>query len=176
MTLIVYKDGYLAADTGATRNDSREYFNKIFHRSTKHHDYWVAYAGTIDAIYSHWAFLNDPDSTEVPVCNSEGIIVRTEHTTGEVEVFTFCNFEHATGRGVWIPEDTNHLVVQGADSAVSMALAINHVRPEFTAAQIIASVSEVNTACDTRFGVRSVCIKTGSALTAPAGMVLRGVL
>lgn len=176
MTLIVYKDGELAADKGCTRNDSREMARKI---RTYHNGIItvsIGYSGNLDAIERHWrevvrridaggyTFLDEyPDmnaaGVAVVTCNAPELLPFAD--AGDIEtdtnnfVFTFNCFDHATGGGVWVREHTR-MVCEGADFATCAALAIDHVAPHLTAAKIVYAVARVNSTVDTRFGVDRV--------------------
>lgn len=166
MTLIVYKDGELAADNGCTRNDSREYFRKI--RVLRKGDYTltIGYSGNIDAVTRHWNEVLRRAKNHIslfedyPTMNAAGIaVLAPDNPTCDdpIQVFCFNCFDHCTGGGVWVREHSN-MVCEGADFATASALAINHVAPSLSAAQIVKAVSEVNSAADTRFGVRCAAV------------------
>lgn len=165
MTLLIYKDGILAADTGCTRNESREVAHKIYAASNSNHKYIIAYAGEMCAIAAHFRELkrridNGIDcETEYPPMNCEGIVIRRNERTGEFNVFSFNCFAESTGRGVWCTETANAVFV-GWGSAVTSAIAINHVCPHYSAAQIIKYVSDVNSACDIIAGVDWIDVTT----------------
>lgn len=166
MTLIVYKNGELAADNGCTRNDSREPSNKIRVLRDGDRTLTIGYSGNLDAITRHWrevqkrietrtAFLDD-----YPKMNTAGIaVVAPDEPTEDdpIRVFTFNCFDQNTGNGVWVLEHTN-MVCEGADFATCSALAIDHVAPHLSAAQIVKNVAEVNSSVDTRFGVSRVAV------------------
>lgn len=176
MTLIVYKDGELAADNGCTRNDSRELAHKIRTHHNGEFTLSIGYSGNLDAIERHWrevvrridaggySFMD-----EYPTMNAVGVAVVTTGApellpfASEIDisadkrnfVFTFNCFDHATGNGVWVREYTR-MVCEGADPATISAIAINHVAERLSASQIIYAVSKVNSTVDTRFGVDRV--------------------
>lgn len=166
MTLIVYKNGELAADNGCTRNDSREPSNKIRVLRDGDRTLTIGYSGNLDAIERHWrevvsrieahkSFLDD-----YPKMNAAGIAVVAPDEPDEdnpIRVYTFNCFDQNTGNGVWVLESTN-MVCEGADFATCSALAIDHVAPNLTAAQIVKNVAEVNSSVDTRFGVSRVAV------------------
>lgn len=164
MTLLVYKNGVLAANNGATRNGSRERFTKITTFTVGKHAYALAAAGEVDSIvaYREWMNIVRDEREHPPELNCSGIIVRTDGNTGDRTVYTFNCFPHARGRGVWVPEDADSTVIDGADHAVSMALAVDHVRPELEAGAIIRLVSEINVDADCRFGVTLYNTATGA--------------
>jgi hypothetical protein len=164
MTLIVYKGGEIAADNGCTRNDSRESARKIRIARGGDCTLTIGYSGNIDAIERHWhevvKRIETPTSLlgDYPDMNAAGIAViapDAPDTDNPIKVFTFNCFDHATGNGVWVREHSD-MVCEGADFAVCSALAINHVAPHMSAAQIIKNVAEVNSSVDTRFGVGRV--------------------
>ena len=166
MTLIVYKNGELAADNGCTRNDSREPSRKIRVARVDDYNLTIGYSGSIDAIERHWHEVTKriADHTsliaEYPKMNAAGIAVVAPDELDEdnpIRVYTFNCFDHATGNGVWVLESTN-MVCEGADFATCSALAIDHVAPHLTAAQIVKNVAEVNSSVDTRFGVSRVAV------------------
>lgn len=166
MTLIVYKDGELAADNGCTRNDSREPARKI--RTARVDDYTltIGYSGNLDAIERHWRevtkriAVHTSLTDEYPNMNAAGIAVVAPDEPDEdnpIRVYTFNCFDQNTGNGVWVLEHTN-MVCEGADFATCSALAIDHVAPHMSAAQIVKNVAEVNSSVDTRFGVSRVAV------------------
>lgn len=166
MTLLVYKDGILAADTGATRNDSRELAHKIFRFANRNHTLFIAYAGELGAIAAHRYMIEQQMADgnlrykePTPEWECRGIAVLRDENTGKHSVFSFSCFDGSTSRGVWQPEYDN-MVTYGWDSAVTSALAINHVCPHYTAWQIIKSVAEINSGCDTLAGVDWVGVET----------------
>lgn len=176
MTLIVYKNGTLAADSGCTRNDSRELAHKIRTHRNGVIAVNIGYSGNLDAIERHWrevvkridaggyGFLD-----EYPTMNAAGIAVVTCDapellpfaSEKEIEadlktfVFSFNCFDHATGNGVWVREHSR-FACEGADFATASAIAIDHVAPHMSASDIIFAVAEVNSTVDTRFGVDAV--------------------
>lgn len=166
MTLIVYKNGELAADNGCTRNDSRERYSKIRVMRDVDRTLTIGYSGNIDAVTRHWrevvkrietrtSFIDD-----YPKMNTAGIAVVAPDAPTEddpITVFSFNCFDHTTGNGAWVLEEAN-MVCEGADFAVCAALAIDHVAPNLSAAQIIKRVAEVNSSADTRFGVSRVAV------------------
>ena len=166
MTLIVYKDGELAADRGCTRNDSRECFDKIRVVRKGNSTLTLGFSGNIDAVTRHWREVQSRVERhkslydDYPTMNVAGLaVIAPDKPTADnpVEVFYFNCFDHCTGGGVWVPEHSN-MVCEGADFATCSALAINHVAPHMSAAQIIKAVSEVNSSADTRFGVSCVAV------------------
>lgn len=166
MTLIVYKDGELATDNGSTRNDSREYFDKIRVLRKGNSTLTIGYSGNIDAVTRHWREVQSRVERhkslydDYPTMNATGLaVIAPDKPTYDnpIQVFYFNCFDHCTGGGVWVPEHSN-MVCEGADFATCSALAINHVAPSLSAAQIIKAVSEVNSAADTRFGVSCVAV------------------
>lgn len=166
MTLIVYKDGELAADNGCTRNDSREYFRKIRVLRKGNSTLTIGYSGNIDAVARHWNEVlkrvqNHKSLFEdYPTMNVAGIAVLApdEPTYDDpIQTFYFNCFAHCTGGGAWVLEESK-MVCEGADFAAASAIAINHVAPSLSAAQIVKAVSEVNSAADTRFGVSRVAV------------------
>lgn len=166
MTLIVYKDGELAADRGCTRNDSREYFDKIRVLRKGNSTLTIGYSGNIDAVTRHWREVQSRVERhkslydDYPTMNVAGLaVIAPDKPTADnpVEVFYFNCFDHCTGGGVWVQEHSN-MICEGADFATCSALAINHVAPSLSAAQIVKAVSEVNSSADTRFGVSCVAV------------------
>ena len=166
MTLIVYKDGELAADRGCTRNDSRECFDKIRVVRKGDSTLTIGYSGNIDAVTRHWREVlkrvqnHKSLYDDYPTMNVAGLaVIAPDKPTHDnpIQVFYFNCFDHCTGGGVWVLEESN-MVCEGADFATCSALAINHVAPSLSAAQIVKAVSEVNSAADTRFGVRRVAV------------------
>lgn len=166
MTLIVYKDGELAADRGCTRNDSREYFDKIRVLRKGSSTLTIGYSGNIDAVTRHWREVQSRVERhkslydDYPTMNAAGLaVIAPDKPTHDnpIQVFYFNCFDHCTGGGVWVLEESN-MICEGADFATCSALAINHVAPSLSAAQIIKAVSEVNSSADTRFGVSCVAV------------------
>lgn len=166
MTLLVYKDGVLAADNGCTRNGSREQYHKIKTVEARNHFYVVAYAGETDSIEAHHQDMMrrakaDLDMTrDYPILGCRGIAVKQDLRTGDHHVFTFNCFEEARGRGVWCPEHTN-FIAEGWDEAVLAATAMVEVAPNLTAPQIIHHVSKVHNSCDVKYGIDWVNIPEG---------------
>ena len=166
MTLIVYKDGELAADRGCTRNDSREYFDESRVVRKGNSTLTIGYSGNIDAVTRHWREVQSRVERhkslydDYPTMNVAGLaVIAPDKPTADnpVEVFYFNCFDHCTGGGVWVQEHSN-MICEGADFATCSALAINHVAPSLSAAQIVKAVSEVNSSADTRFGVSCVAV------------------
>lgn len=166
MTLIVYKNGELAADNGCTRNDSREPAHKIRIMRDGDCTITIGYSGNLDAIERHWRELTKrietctPFLDDYPTMNAAGIAVVAPDEPDEdnpIRVFTFNCFDQNTGNGVWVLEHTN-MVCEGADFATCSALAIDHVAPHMSAAQIVKNVAEVNSSVDARFGVSRVAV------------------
>lgn len=176
MTLIVYKNGELAADSGCTRNDSREFARKIRTHRNGIISVNVGYSGNLDAIERHWREVvkridagNYSFMDEYPAMNAAGIAVVTCNAPEllpfamphEIEadlntyVFTFNCFDHATGNGVWVREHS-HMVCEGADFATCSAIAIDHVAPHMSASDIIYAVAEVNLSVDTGHGIHKI--------------------
>lgn len=158
MTLLVYANGVLAADTGCTRFGSREQFRKIRQLVTEDKLYTLAYAGEVDAIEAHWQhFLTNRTTIVDKPLNCEGIMVVVPMSEGlmppnpDHTVASFNCFDTATGGG--IPVTSYDFEVVGANSAVVAALAIYNVKPHWTGERIVPSVAEVCRDCDTRFGV-----------------------
>ena len=166
MTLIVYKDGELAADNGCTRNDSREPARKIRILRDGDRTMTIGYSGNLDAVTRHWREVQKRIETrtsflaDYPKMNAAGIaVVAPDNPTEDdpIRVFTFNCFDHATGNGVWVLDEAN-MVCEGADFATCAALAIDHVAPHMSAAQIVKNVAEVNSSVDARFGVSRVAV------------------
>lgn len=166
MTLIVYKNGELAADNGCTRNDSREPARKIRILRDVDCTITIGYSGNLDAIERHWREVtgrianHKPFLDDYPTMNAAGIAVVAPDEPDEdnpIRVFTFNCFDQNTGNGVWVLENT-HMVCEGADFATCSAMAIDHVAPHMSAAQIVKNVAEVNSSVDTRFGVSRVAV------------------
>jgi hypothetical protein len=176
MTLIVYKNGELAADSGCTRNDSREFARKIRTHRNGIISVNVGYSGNLDAIERHWREVvkridagNYSFMDEYPAMNAAGIAVVTCNAPEllpfamphEIEadlntyVFTFNCFDHATGNGVWVREHSR-MVCEGADFATCSAIAIDHVAPHMSASDIIYAVAEVNSSVDTGHGIHKI--------------------
>lgn len=176
MTLIVYKNGELAADSGCTRNDSREFARKIRTHRNGIISVNVGYSGNLDAIERHWREVvkridagNYSFMDEYPAMNAAGIAVVTCNAPEllpfamphEIEadlntyVFTFNCFDHATGNGVWVREHSC-MVCEGADFATCSAIAIDHVAPHMAASDIIYAVAEVNSSVDTGHGIHKI--------------------
>lgn len=166
MTLIVYKNGELAADNGCTRNDSREPARKIRILRDGDCTITIGYSGNLDAIERHWREVTErianhkPFLDDYPTMNAAGIAVVAPDEPDEdnpIRVFTFNCFDQNTGGGVWVREHSN-MVCEGADFATCSAMAIDHVAPHMSAAQIVKNVAEVNSSVDTRFGVSRVAV------------------
>lgn len=165
MTLLVFRDGVLAADTGCTRNDSREVFYKIRRIPKRLRTYFVAYAGDTDAIALHETMLREQanyiDPSQLPAMNCKGIVVEQDTATGMLRIYTFNQYEGATGRGVLVPEPRPE-VFEGWDSAVTAAQAVAHVT-DLSATSIISVVADINTAVQLPDGVEYVDFKMGEA-------------
>ena len=166
MTLIVYKNGELAADNGCTRNDSREPARKIRILRAGDCTITIGYSGNLDAIERHWREVvkrietHKPFLDDYPTMNAAGIAVVAPDEPDEdnpISVFTFNCFDQNTGGGVWVREHSN-MVCEGADFATCSAMAIDHVAPHMSAAQIVKNVAEVNSSVDTRFGVSRIAV------------------
>lgn len=159
MSLIIYYNGELAADTGCTRNGSIETFHKLY----THGDVVaspgivIGYAGELDAIERHWLAMqcNNFDGTEAidPPLNCAGIAV--VHDARGHTVYTFNCHEGTTGGGIWIPMRGDDPVVEGDDGAVLAALGVlagleeasRRTDYQFTAKDAVALVADVHTGC-----------------------------
>lgn len=187
MTLLIYSKGHLAADTGSTRNDSRERAHKIKRYDLHNGTLFVAAAGTvtdITSLHHHIARrvytinLNKEDLTRLsqeayPVLQCEGIAIFRHDNTAKQQVFWFNCYGNDGGNAgnIWVEHDTAEFLAMGADSAITAALAVKHTVDFFfdafdvgqtdNPAWIIRNVSEINNACDTKFGVDCVNIDTG---------------
>lgn len=161
MTLIVYKDGVLAADCGATRSNSREYARKLRTVETKNRVYHFGYAGEMPSIERHWErarrLIRQGDRPVVELeLNCSGLVVEVDMRSGAHSVYSFNNFKDNPAKGVLVPE-RDDFAVEGWDTAVTSALAIESVIP-FDAPAIIYAVSRVNSGCDTKYGVDALCV------------------
>lgn len=162
MTLLVYKDGVLAADRGCTRFDSREEFEKIF--ISPDGDAVCAYAGETDAILRHWALCNSTDMqtdnpvTELPPMNCEGLCVL--YYGDQPEVYEFSCWEANTGRGMLIPLAPNRVGYMGNSNAIAMAMGVVQAQPTWSAAKIIREVAEICNAVDIKYGISTYNIET----------------
>lgn len=168
MTLLVYRNGILAADTGSTRNDSREEFHKIFVADSDEGTLAIAYTGYLHDISAHWKEVlrrlrNGEDVTAggYPKIYAHGIAVQITPDEAPHRVYTF----HCSGDsgGVWLEEQTN-MAIDGADTAVTAAKAIASVLPREPAAGVVRKTAQVNSACDTQYGVDSIDCKTGRCI------------
>lgn len=175
MTLIVYKNGILAADTGCTRNSSRERYHKLSVLRSSNWRMAVAYAGKTDALTKYHRMLvqaiestslgevidnmtTAPCGMVLDAMDVSGLVVVHSLTNNSTQVYRFNQFANATGRGVWeLVNDT--FDCDGADEAVLSAIAVNAARPAWTADRIIKCVAEVNSSCDTKYGIDVYDIK-----------------
>lgn len=166
MTLLVYKDRLLAADTLCVRNSTIENSgSKIrqFDLQTCH--LTLACAGNLDAINFLVRYIRrhikDEDDLQRLIdglefkCKTCGIAVVT-YPDRRQEKYTFNYYPESTGRGAWIDETHNTFLAEGADEACVAAIAMNHVDENLTAADIIEKVSELNTDVSIRFGIHTV--------------------
>lgn len=166
MTLIVYKDGVLAADCGATRDGSREASRKLRTVEAKNYVYHFGYAGEIPSIEQHFKKVKDLIARGAnPVVdlelNCSGLMVEHDLRRGTHDVYSFNNFKDNPAKGVLVPE-RHAFVVEGWGTAVTSALAIESVT-FFDAPLIIYATSEINSGCDTKYGVDTITIPTGKA-------------
>lgn len=166
MTLLVYKDGQLAADSLCSRNSTIENAGnkiRVFDLETCH--LTLACAGQIDAINYLVRYIrrNVKTATDLEqlktgqdfkmrVC---GIAVVTYRDRRQYK-YSFNYYPESTGRGAWIDEAHNTFLTEGADEACVAAIAMNHVNKNLTAADIIEKVSELNTDVSVRFGIHTV--------------------
>ena len=159
MTLIVYKDGVLAADCGATRYGSREAASKLRTVKTKNRVYHFGYAGELPSIERHWGIARkliqhgDRPVVELEL-NCSGLVVEVDMRSGEQGVYSFNNFKDNPAKGVLAPE-RNDFAAEGWESAVISALAIESVT-SLNAPHIIYAVSKINSGCDTKYGVDTI--------------------
>lgn len=157
MSLIIYYNGELAADTGCTRNGSIETFHKLYtHGGAYSPSVVIGYAGELDAIERHWLAMqrNGFDGTAaMPPLNCAGIAVvcdRDAHT-----VYTFNCHGGTTGEGIWIPARGDAPVVEGDDGAVLAALGVlagleeasRRTTYQFTARDAVVLVADVHNGC-----------------------------
>jgi hypothetical protein len=166
MTLIVYKDGVLAADCGATRDGSREASRKLRTVETKNYVYHFGYAGEIPSIEQHFKKVKDLIARGAnPVVdlelNCSGLMVEHDLRRGTHDVYSFNNFKDNPAKGVLVPERST-FVAEGWGAAVTSALAIESVT-FFDAPLIIYATSEINSGCDTKYGVDTITVPTGKA-------------
>lgn len=166
MTLLVYKDGLLAADTLCVRNSTIENSgSKIRQFDFKTCHLTLACAGQLDAINylvrhirrnvkteADLQALMDGQDLKMRVC---GIAV-VAYPDRRQEKYTLNYYPESTGRGAWIDETHNTFLAEGADEACVAAIAMNHVDENLTAADIIEKVSELNTDVSIRFGIHTV--------------------
>lgn len=167
MTLIVYKDGVLAADCGATRDGSREASRKLRTVETKNYVYHFGYAGEIPSIEQHFKKVKDLIARGAnPVVdlelNCSGLMVEHDLRRGTHDVYSFNNFKDNPAKGVLVPE-VSGFAVEGWESAVISALAIESVTC-LNAPHIICAVSRVNSGCDTKYGVDAIPVSDGTLL------------
>lgn len=161
MTLIVYKDGILAADCGATRSNSREHARKLRTVETKNRVYHFGYAGEMPSIERHWEIarklIQQGDRPVVELeLNCSGLMVEVNMRNSEHSVYSFNNFKDNPAKGVLVPE-RDDFAVEGWDTAVTSALAIESVT-FFDAPLIVYATSKINSGCDTRYGVDALCV------------------
>lgn len=167
MTLIVYKDGVLAADCGATRSNSREAARKLRTVEAKNRVYHFGYAGELPSIERHWeiasGLIRQGDRPVVELeLNCSGLVVEVDMRSGEHGVYSFNNFKDNPAKGVLVPEH-GRFAAEGWESAVISALAITHVI-DFNAAGIIRAVSEINSSCDIMYGIDIINVADGTTL------------
>lgn len=159
MTLLVLKDGVLAADTGCTRSDSREYYNKIraFHFADGT-DAVIAFGGSTYGIAKCIQSLQGSDTLVIPQTNLDIIGLGVLRSAGEISYFSFLCDDSAAS-GAIQQEDTVHelatqpCLTMGADSAWITARAIAYTAPHLSAMAVIRTAAELVSTCDVRHGV-----------------------
>lgn len=162
MTLLIYKDGVLAADRGCTRFESREEFEKIL--IAPDGDVVCAYAGETDAVMRHWALCNSPDHdpstpvAEFPPMNCEGLCVL--YHGDQPVIYEFSCWEANTGRGMLVPLAPNRVGYMGNSNAIAMAMGVVQAQPTWSAAMVIREVAEICNAVDIKYGISAYNIKT----------------
>lgn len=185
MTLLAYKDGLLAADTGCTRSNTREGAVKLslYHDDTLPFGPYIGVAlGGLTNHMSAWsqefvAMLNSAASQSKVVQDTQfwagrisrfqpeqplscnGIVVLRRAEAGTPMVWWFdSSIDHAPhpGRMVEVDPEREPLVLMGHDHGVLAALGYHEAAPRATSAQIIRGVAQVVSVVDVKYGVDTI--------------------
>lgn len=185
MTLLAYKDGLLAADTGCSRSNTREGAVKLslYHDETLPFGPYIGVAlGGLTNHMSAWSqeFVDMLNASATPTktvqdipfwvdrierfqpeqplsCNGIVVLRRAELSTPLVWWFD-SSIDHAPHPGRMVPVDPERepLVLMGHDHGVLAALGYHEAAPRATSAQIIRGVAEVVGVVDVKYGVDTI--------------------